>query len=90
VGVQALVDVDAAARDDEKLTYLFLADAATMTDDEQPVLASTCPRSLVVGSGVPPRWYADVFDNLAIAHMGFAEFVSAADGFGAYRGFAGE
>jgi Domain of unknown function (DUF6924) len=88
--VQALVDADAAASDDEKLTYLFLADAATMTDDEQPLLAV----DLSVEPGrtfrVPPRWYADVSDNLAIANMGFAEFASAADGSGAYRGFVGQ
>jgi hypothetical protein len=39
VTVQALVDADAAAHDDDKLTYLFLADATTMTDDDHPLLA---------------------------------------------------
>src|SRR5256886_907260 len=39
VTVQALVDADAEASDDDKLTYLFLADATTMIDDEQPQLA---------------------------------------------------
>jgi len=32
VTVQALVDADAAASDDDKLTYLFLADATTITE----------------------------------------------------------
>jgi hypothetical protein len=39
VGVHALVEADAAASDDDKLTHLFLADATTMTDDEHRLLA---------------------------------------------------
>jgi hypothetical protein len=90
VSVQAPVHVDAAARDGKKLTYLFLAGAATMTDDEQPLLAVDLSLEPGRTFRVPPRWYADVSDNLAIANMGFAEFADAADGLGTYRGFAGE
>jgi hypothetical protein len=39
VTVQALVEADAAAVDADKLTYLFVADVTTMTDQEHPVLA---------------------------------------------------
>ena len=35
VTIQALVDADAAAADDDKLTYLFIADATTMSDPER-------------------------------------------------------
>jgi hypothetical protein len=50
VTIQVLVDVDTAASGDDKLTYQFLADAITMTDDEHPLLAVdlyTEPRSYV-------------------------------------------
>ena len=84
------VTANAAASVDEKLTYLFLADAATMTDDGQPLLAV----DLCVEAGrtfrVLPRWYAGVSDNLTIANMGFAEFADATDDSGTFRGFGAE
>jgi hypothetical protein len=87
VTVQALVDADAAAADDDKLTYLFLADATTMTDDYHPLLAVDLHEEPGRTFRVPPRWYADVSNNLTIANMDFAEFADAADESGTYRGF---
>ncbi len=37
---------------------------------------------------VPPRWYADISANLAIANMDFAEFADAVDASGTYRASA--
>jgi hypothetical protein len=85
--VQALVDADAAASDDDKLTYLFLADATTMTDDEHPLLAVDLDIEPGRRFRLPPRWYADVSTNLTIANMDFAEFADATDGSGTFRGF---
>src|SRR5688572_31726234 len=39
VSIEALIEADAAAGDEEALTYVFLADASTMADDEMPLLA---------------------------------------------------
>jgi hypothetical protein len=90
VTVQALVDADGAASDDDKLTYLFLADATTMTDDEYPLLAVDLSTEPGRTFRLPPRWYADVSANLTIANMDFAEFADATDGSGTFRGFDGE
>jgi hypothetical protein len=90
VTVQALIDIDAAASDEEKVTYLFLADATTMTDDEQPLLAVDLYTEPGRTFRLPPRWFADVSANLSIANMDFAEFADATDGSGTFRGFDGE
>jgi hypothetical protein len=90
VAVQALVDTDAAASDDDKLTYLFLADAATMTDAEHPLLAVDLYTQPGRTFRLPPRWYADVSANLTIANMDFAEFADATDESGMFRGFDGD
>ncbi|WP_147457036.1 DUF6924 domain-containing protein [Micromonospora pisi] len=90
VTVQALVDVDAAASDDDKLTYLFLADATTMADDEHPLLAVDLYDEPGRTFRVPTRWYADVSANLTIANMDFADFADVTDGSGTYRGFDDE
>ena len=87
VTVQALVDADAEASDDDKLTYLFLADATTMIDDEQPLLAVDLYTEPGRTFRLPPRWYADVSANLTIANMDFAEFADATDASGTFRGF---
>ncbi|GAB3348305.1 hypothetical protein RMN56_13005 [Micromonospora halotolerans] len=88
--VQELVDIDAAASDDDKLTYLFLADATTMTDDEHPLLAVDLYTEPGRTFRLPPRWYADVSANLTIANMGFDDFADATDESGTFRGFDGE
>jgi Domain of unknown function (DUF6924) len=87
VTVQALVDIDAAASDDDKLTYLFLADATTMTDDQHPLLAVDLYTDPGRMFRLPPRWYADISANLTVANIDFAEFADATDGSGTFRGF---
>ncbi|WP_330301582.1 MULTISPECIES: DUF6924 domain-containing protein [unclassified Streptomyces] len=89
VGVQALVDADAAADDDDKLCYLFIADTITMTDDEHPLLAVDLHDEPGRTFRVLPRWYVDVSANLTIANMDFAEFADAADASGTFRDFEG-
>ena len=39
ITIETLVNADAAAADDEKLTYLLIADAVTMADEDHPLLA---------------------------------------------------
>jgi hypothetical protein len=87
VTAQALVNADAEADEDDKLTYLFLADATTMTDGEHLLLAIDLYVEPGRGFRVPPRWYADVSANLCIANMDFQEFADATDAVGVYRGF---
>ncbi|MGW3495740.1 DUF6924 domain-containing protein [Streptomyces sp. NPDC001020] len=89
VSVQALVDADAAADDDEKLCYLFVADTITMTDEEHPLMAVDLCDEPGRTFRVPPRWYADVSANLTIANMDFAEFADTAGASGTFRGFEG-
>lgn len=74
VSPQELVDADNAASRDDKLTYLFLADATTMADVERPLLALDLADEPGRTFRVPPRWYADVSTNLTIANMDFSEF----------------
>ncbi|KFG03821.1 MULTISPECIES: DUF6924 domain-containing protein [Streptomyces] len=87
VSVQALVDADAAADDESKLCYVFLADATTMTGEEHPLLAVDLYDEPGRTFRVPPRWYADVSNNLTIANMDFSEFADATDASGTYHGF---
>ncbi|MEU4713106.1 hypothetical protein AB0F73_05510 [Micromonospora purpureochromogenes] len=90
ITVQELVDMDAAASDDDKLTYLFLADAMTMTDDEHPLLAVDLYTEPGRTFRLPPRWYADVSANLTIANLDFDEFADVSDETGTFRGLGGE
>ncbi|MEV4516751.1 hypothetical protein AB0K00_48340 [Dactylosporangium sp. NPDC049525] len=87
VSIQALVDADAAASEDEQITYLFLADATTMRDEERPLLAVDLWGEPGRTFRVLARWYADVSANLSIANLGFDEFADGVDEDGAYRGF---
>ncbi|MEU6611973.1 hypothetical protein ABZ922_44480 [Streptomyces shenzhenensis] len=87
VSVQALVDADAAADDDDKLCYVFLADATTMTADEHPLLAVDLYAEPGRTFRVPPRWYANVSNNLVIANMDSSEFANATDESNTYYGF---
>lgn len=89
VGIQALVDADGAADDDEKVLYLFLADVTTMTGAGHPLLAVDLADEPGRTFRVPPRWYADVSANLTIANMDFCEFADAVDASGTYRGLEG-
>jgi hypothetical protein len=90
VTVDALVERDAGAADDDKVYYLFLADATTMTDDEHPLLAVDLDREPGRTFRVPPRWFIDVSANLSLANMDFDEFADAADADGTFRGFGNE
>ncbi|MGI5348337.1 DUF6924 domain-containing protein [Streptomyces sp. CA-250714] len=87
VSVQALVEADAAADDEEALTYVFLADSTAMADDEQRLLAVDLYEEPGRTFRVPPRWFASVSANLALANMDFAEYADAADESGTFRGF---
>lgn len=87
VTIQALVDADAAAREDDKLTYVFLADATTLGDEEHALLAVDLEGEPGRTFRVPPRWFTDVSANLTIANMDFADFADATDETGTFRGF---
>jgi hypothetical protein len=84
--IQALIDQD--SRDEPyHLRYLFIADGVTMRNEEHPLLAVDLREQPGRTFRVPPRWYADVSANLALANMDFHEFADAADPSGTYRGF---
>ncbi|AKJ10549.1 hypothetical protein ABB07_11135 [Streptomyces incarnatus] len=87
VSVQALVEEDAAADDDEKVFHVFLADAFTMADAEHRLLAVDLADEPGRTFRVPPAWFSDISVNLGIANMDFAEFADSVDGSGTYRGF---
>jgi len=88
VSIQTLVDIDAAANERDRVCYLFLADATTMTDDEQRLLAVDLWGEPGRTFWLPPHAYAEVSANLATANMSFEEFADAADQSGTYRGLA--
>jgi hypothetical protein len=85
--VQALVDADAAAADQDKIFYLFVADAAAMTGDGHPLLAVDLADEPGRTFRVPARWFSDVSNNLCIGNMDFADFANAADESGVFHGF---
>jgi len=84
---QTLVDMEAAASDEHKVIYLFLADAITMISPDHPLLAVDLHTEPGRTFRLPPRWFLDVSTNLSIANMDFAEFADATDATGTYRGF---
>ncbi|GGW75473.1 hypothetical protein GCM10010503_61430 [Streptomyces lucensis JCM 4490] len=90
VTVQALLDEEAAAAEEDKVFHVFLADAVTMTDAEHRLLAVDLADEPGRTFRVPPRWFPDVSVNLGIANMDFAEYADEVDGTGTYRGFGGE
>ncbi|MEU9669837.1 hypothetical protein AB0E25_30510 [Streptomyces bobili] len=87
VGVQALLAEEAAADEDDKIIYVFLADAATMKDPGCPLLAVDLSDEPGRTFRVPARWFPDIAANLSIANMDFAEFADASDESGTFRGF---
>ncbi|MEU8259589.1 hypothetical protein AB0C02_03050 [Micromonospora sp. NPDC048999] len=87
VSTQSLVEADANAADDDKVFYLFLADATTMVDDEHLLLAVDLHDEPGRTFRLPPRWYAEVSANLCIANMDFAEYADSVDASGVFRGF---
>ncbi|GIE28333.1 hypothetical protein Ait01nite_013780 [Actinoplanes italicus] len=84
--VQALVEADAAAEDDDKLTYVFVADATTMTDPERPLLVVDLCDEPGRTFRVPPPWFEDISANLALGNLDFEEFAEVTDADGTYRG----
>ena len=86
VTVQALLAEEDAAAEDEKVFYVFLADAFTMTDAEQRLLAVDLADEPGRTFRVPPRWFPDISVNLGIANMDFADFADGVDSSGTYRG----
>lgn len=89
VTLQSLIDTEAAAADQGKLTFLLLADATTMTDDEHPLLAIDLYAEPGRTFRLPPHWYPDACANLGIANMDFAEVADATGESGTFRGFDG-
>lgn len=90
VSVEALVEADPAAADDDKLTYVFLADATTMSDDEHRLLAVDLYGEPGRTFRVPLGYFTDVSTNLSIANLDFADFADFADATdetGTFRGF---
>ncbi|MFK0022830.1 DUF6924 domain-containing protein [Streptomyces sp. NPDC090798] len=63
VSVQALVDADAAADDDDKLCHVFLAGATTMTGEEHPLLAVDLYDEPGRTFRVPPLWTFTYFGS---------------------------
>lgn len=86
VTIQALVDADAAAAEDDKLTYVFLADSTSMSDDEHSLLVVDLEEEPGRTFRVVPSAFTDVSANLAIANMDFAEFADDTDDTGTFRG----
>ncbi|WP_448318035.1 DUF6924 domain-containing protein [Streptomyces sp. CO7] len=86
VSVPDLVDEESAAGEDDRLTYVFLADAATLTDPSFPLLAVDLHDEPGRTFRVPARWYPEVSANLSIANADFADFADAADDAGWFRG----
>jgi hypothetical protein len=87
VSIQALVDADAAASEDDKLTYVFLADAVTLREGDWLLLAVDLEEEPGRSFRVRPGAFTDVSANLAIGNMDFADFADATDETGTFRGF---
>ncbi|MEV6250400.1 hypothetical protein AB0M38_30010 [Streptomyces sp. NPDC051742] len=87
VEVQALLDEETAADEDDQIGDVFLADATTMNDPDHPLLAVDLSHEPGRAFRVPARWFPDISANLSIANMDFAEYADAADGSGTFRGF---
>ncbi|MFJ7019236.1 MULTISPECIES: DUF6924 domain-containing protein [Streptomyces] len=87
VSIQTLIDEEAAAEEDDKLTYVFLADATTMTDPSSPLLVVDLYDEPGRTFRVPAQWYPEISANLSIANMDFADFADAADGSETFRGW---
>ncbi|MGW4329925.1 DUF6924 domain-containing protein [Nocardia sp. NPDC004573] len=72
-------------------TYVFLADATTMTDPEHPLLAVDTSED-AGGDGVAvfriaPIAMAEVEANLLLSNMDFEDYADSVDDDGVFRGF---
>jgi hypothetical protein len=88
VTVDDLVAADQAAPEDDRLFDMFVADALTMTDEEQPLLAVDLDTEPGRTFRVTPEHFSSVSSNLAIANMDFADYADEVDETGTFRGFA--
>jgi hypothetical protein len=82
--VPALVAADGPA-DEDKIFYLFAADATTMNDPEHPLLAVDLADEPGRTFRVLPAQFPIISANLCIANLEFAAFADAADDSGTYR-----
>ncbi|MFE7359193.1 DUF6924 domain-containing protein [Streptomyces sp. NPDC057543] len=82
VSIQALIDENAAAEEDDQLVELFVADATAMTAPSQPLLAVDLCNEPGRTFRVPVPWYAEISAN-----MDFADHADAADESSTFRGF---
>ncbi|MFE3187038.1 DUF6924 domain-containing protein [Streptomyces violascens] len=87
MGVQPLLDEEAAAKEEDQISYLFVADSTTMKDPFHALLAVDLWDEPGRTFRVPPQWFPDVSANLSLGNMNFAEFADATDGAGTFRGF---
>jgi hypothetical protein len=87
VSIQALVDEEAAAGEDDKLMWVFLADAITMTDPSSPLLGVDLQDEPGRTFRCVAEWFPEVSAQLCLANMDFASFVSEADSSGTFRGW---
>lgn len=70
--------------EDDKLTYVFLAGATTMSDPSSSLLAVDLYDEPGRTFRVPAQWYSEISANLSITNMDFAD---AADDSGTFRGW---
>ncbi|MEU7071755.1 hypothetical protein AB0B30_06305 [Streptomyces narbonensis] len=87
VGIQALMEEEAAADEDDQIIHVFVADAATMKDADHSLLAVDLSDEPGRTFRLPAQWFPDVSANLSIANMDFADFADTVDGSGTFRGF---
>jgi hypothetical protein len=83
--VSDLVSAENAVAEEQKLTYVFLADAVSMAA-EHLLLAVDLHDEPGRSFRVPPNRFADVSANLAIGNLNFRDFAELADDSGTYRG----
>lgn len=82
--VPALIALDGPGGQ-ERIWYLFVADAVSMRDPEHLLLAVDLADEPGRTFRVPPRHFLSVSANLCIANMDFADFANAVDDSGVYR-----
>jgi hypothetical protein len=77
VDAKALVDADAAADGDDKVLWVFVADATTMADPEHAVLIVDLADEPGRSFRVLPREFDEISLNLCIANLSFADFAES-------------
>ncbi|UQA92401.1 DUF6924 domain-containing protein [Streptomyces halobius] len=90
MSVQALIDEEAAADEDDEefhIFHAFFVDTTTFTDPSRPLLAVDLHNEPGRTFRVPARWFPQISANPSIADMDVAEYADPADASGAFRGF---